>query len=371
MVIRDILKYFENWAPAGAAWEKDNVGLLIGSENEIVNKIFLTLELNEAALQSAIKNKCNLIITHHPLIFHAINKLNFDRSIKNRLIRTLIRNNIALFSAHTNLDFTRDGVSFTLAEKLGLKEIEFLLNQDSNQYKVTVFVPQDYVDKLSQALFDAGAGVIGDYEKCSFKLKGIGTFQGNESTNPFLGSRQSFEQAEEIRLEVLVNQWNLKKVIGALLKNHPYEEPAYDVYPLKNSNVNYGAGATGILPTPMRQAEFLDYVSRKINSKNIRYCNGKRGKIKKVAVCGGSCSNMLNRALAIEADAFITADVSYHTFEEARGRILLVDAGHYETEIHVVEKIRKRLSEFLKETNENIEIVTYSGNTNPVKFLIK
>jgi len=371
MIIRDILKYFEKWAPKGAAWEKDNVGLLIGSQNQKVNKIFLTLELNNDSLKSAIKNKCDFIFTHHPLIFHPIKKLNFDNSPKNQIIKTLITNNIALFSAHTNLDFTKDGVSFTIAEKLELENIRFLTPQISNQLKLIVFVPADYADALSEVLFSAGAGIIGNYSKCSFRSTGEGTFEGNYSTKPFIGSKNNFEKVNEIKLEVLVNKWDLKNVLKVLLENHPYEEPAYDIYPLRNINPNFGSGAIGVLKEPIKSTEFPDYVAEKIKSRNIRYCKGKAGKIKKVAVCGGSCANMLNDAISANADAFITADVGYHVFEEAQNKILLIDAGHYETEIHIIEKVKKRLNDYIKSSNENVGIVVYRGNTNPVKFLIK
>ncbi len=371
MVIRDILTYLEGWAPQGAAWEKDNVGLLIGSKERKVTKILVTLEINQAALESAMKNGCELIITHHPIIFKPIKKLDFDNSARNRLIKTLIQKNISVIAAHTNLDFSRDGVSFTLAEKLNLQNIDFLEKQESNQYKLTVFIPEDYVDNFSESLFRAGAGVIGEYNKCSFRSSGTGTFEGGEFTNPFLGKSKTFEKVKETRLEVLVNSWNLGKVISTLLENHPYEEPAYDIYPLKNKNANYGAGAVGYLKNPLGENDFLKYVSQKINSKNIRYCKGKKRKIKKVAVCGGSCGSLVNKAIEAGADAFITADVGYHTFEESAGKILLIDAGHYETEIHILAKIKKRLLEFSKQVGNNIQIITYSGNTNPVKFLIK
>ncbi len=367
MMIRELINYLEEWAPRGAAWERDNVGLMVGTEKSEVKKIFLCLELNPKALDEAIRQKCNLIITHHPFIFRPIKKINYSRDTKSELLRLLIKNDISLYSAHTNLDFTVDGVSYSLARKLGLKNIKFLKNEEANQFKLVVFVPSNKVQSVADAMFEAGAGEIGNYSKCSFSSGGTGTFEGDENSNPAIGKKESFEEVEEIRLEVLVHSWKLNSVIKALLKAHPYEEPAYDIYPLKNKNVNYGYGAIGQLDKSLSRKEFLDLVVKKLNCKNLRYTENK-GRIRNVAVCGGAGADLINDAIRANADAFVTADIKYHDFEEANGKILLVDAGHYETEVHILDVLKKRIQNFYKEKNKKIEVIKFRGSTNPVKF---
>ncbi len=367
MMIKELVSYLEEWAPPGAAWEKDNIGLLVGAENQKLKKIFLCLELNRDSLEAAIKQNCNLIITHHPFIFKPFKKINFTKDPKAELLKQLIKNDIALFSAHTNLDFTKDGVSYELANRLGLKNITFLKSQEANQLKIVVFVPNEFLENVSTALFDAGAGIIGDYDKCSYRLEGTGTFFGGEETSPVVGEKGKLEKVSETRLEVLVDQWKLNKVIKALLKSHPYEEPAYDIYPLKNKNVNYGFGAIGELERTYSQKEFLDLVIKKLKCKNLRYTEGK-GRVKKVAVCGGSGADLLNNAIISGADAYVTADIKYHTFEEARGKLLLIDAGHYETEVPVLDVLKKRIINFLNEHNYTVDVIKFKGSTNPVKF---
>jgi dinuclear metal center YbgI/SA1388 family protein len=365
----ELIKYLEEWAPPGASWEKDNIGLLVGKKTTEIKRIFLCLELNKRTLDEALKLNCNFIFTHHPLIFRPLKNLNFTNDIKKQLIAQLIKNDIVLYSAHTNLDFTKDGVSFELARRLKLQNVSFLEYEEANQYKLVVFVPQNYSEKVSSALFLSGAGIIGDYSNCSYYGEGTGTFLGNNFTNPKFGKKLKLEKVKEFRLEFLVNKWKLNNVLTALKNSHPYEEPAYDIYPLKNKNVNYGVGAIGNLKEPMTEKNFLSFLSKSINSKNIRYCKGKKNKVSRIAVCGGSCSDKYKAAISAGADAFVTADVGYHTFEEAQGNILLVDAGHYETEVHSIDAVERKLKKFLKLNNSKIELFKFKGNTNPVKFL--
>lgn len=363
----NVIKYLEQWAPPGAAWEKDNIGVQIGSKNRNISKIFLCLELNEKALKEAIKKNCNFIITHHPFIFTPLKRID-TANHQSQLIEILIKNDITLFSAHTNLDFTKEGVSYTLADVLGLKNIRFLENEKENQFKLVVFVPEKDIEKVSDAVYAAGGGKIGEYSKCGFHLTGEGTFEGSNETNPHIGRPETFEKVTEIRFETLVDAWNLNKVVTALLESHPYEEPAYDIYKLNNQNSNYGFGALGEMEKSLTHNEFLELVCKKLKTGNLKYCKGKNGKIKKVAVCGGSGADLIGTAIGNKADAFITADIKYHSFHDAEGKILLIDAGHYETEVPVLNVIKQKLDEFLKLNNEKIEVVKYSGSTNPVRF---
>jgi len=367
MTVGELIKQIEDWAPPGAAWEKDNVGLLVGSRGDKLKNILLSLEFDEEVLKEAIKKKCNFVFTHHPLIFSPIKNLDFQKSKQAKLIQQIIKNNISLFSAHTNLDFIKDGVSFELAKVLKLKNIKFLEQESGNQFKVVVFVPSSHLEEVSEALFSAGGGIIGNYQNCSFRINGTGTFKGNEETNPFIGKKGKTEKVEEVRIEIIVDAWNLSKVINAIKKFHPYEEPAYDIYPLKNKNTNFGAGAVGELDKELTEKEFLNFVSTSLKIGRLKYCNGSGKKIKKVAVCGGSGSELLPNAINSEADAFITADIKYHTYHDAVGRILLIDAGHYETEIVVLNFVKKKIENILR-NNDSIKVYKYSGNTNPVKF---
>lgn len=367
MNVGELIKQIEDWAPPGAAWEKDNVGLQIGSRGDKLKNILLCLELDDEVLKEAIKKKCNFIFTHHPLIFNPIKKLDFQKDNQAQLIQKLIKNNISLYSAHTNLDFTKDGVSFELAQMLKLKNVKFLELAEGNQFKISVFVPEESVEKLSAELFNSGAGIIGNYENCSFRLKGEGTFKGNEKARPVIGKKGKVEKVNEIRLELIVDVWNLKNAINAIKEFHPYEEPAYDIYPLKNKNTNYGAGAIGELTNELSEKEFLKYVTTLLKTGRLKYCSGNGKIIKRIAVCGGSGSELLNNAINSRADAFITADIKYHTYQEAYGRILMIDAGHYETEIGSLNAVKRKIDAILLKNN-SIKVYKYSGSTNPVKF---
>jgi dinuclear metal center YbgI/SA1388 family protein len=368
MTCNEIFKYFEDWAPKEISWQKDNVGLQVGSGKRKVTNILLSLELTDKVVEDAIKKNCNLIITHHPLLFHSLKKIDTFNDKSSRLIEKLIKNDITLYSAHTNLDFTKDGVSFELAKILNLKKINFLVNLKSNQNKLTVFVPLTHVNQVSKAIFEAGGGIIGEYSSCSFRTPGKGTFKGSGKTNPLIGKKENYEEVEEIKLEVLVNSWKLRNVLNELIKVHPYEEIAYDIYPLENYNVNYGAGAIGELERPLSRNAFLSYISKKLNIKNFRFTEGRNTSIRKVAVCGGSGSDLIRDAISSGADAFITADIKYHSFHDSNGEILLIDAGHYETEIHSLKEVKKKLTNYINSKNTDIKIFRYNGSTNPIIF---
>ncbi len=368
MTCNDIIKYFEGWAPREIAWQKDNVGLQVGSTNRKVKNIMLCLELTDSVLDDAIKKRCNFIFTHHPLLFRPLNKIDTETNKISRQVEKLIKNDITLYSAHTNLDFTKDGVSFELAKVLKLKNIRFLHNAESNQFKLTVFVPGEHAEKVTGAIFEEGGGIIGEYSGCSFRTEGKGTFTGSAKSKPSVGRKQVRESISEVKLEVVVDSWKLPGVIKSMIKAHPYEEVAYDVYPLNNLNVNYGAGALGELETSMSRKDFLKHVSEKLRAKNFRYTGGKSGRISTVAVCGGSGSDLISDAVKSGADAYITADLKYHTFHDYSGKILLIDAGHYETEIHSLNEVKRRLEKFIGGRKSNTKVFKYGGSTNPIIF---
>lgn len=367
MICKEIIKYIEEWAPKEIAWQKDNVGLQIGSVDRKIKNILLCLELTNEVIDDAIKKGCNLIVSHHPLLFSPLKRIDLQNDKNSKLIERLIKKDITLYSAHTNLDFTKGGVSFELAKVLKLKNIDFLSRAKSNQYKLAVFVPAEYIEKVADAIFEAGGGKIGGYNNCSFRTSGTGTFKGSANSNPAIGEIGKYEKVNEVKLEVLVDSWKVKQVLAALFKSHPYEEVAYDIYPLENSG-NYGAGAIGEFENPLSKTDFLKFISTQIKVKNFRYVDCPKNKIKKVAVCGGAGSDLLNEAIYANADAFITADIKYHLFHDAKSKILLVDAGHYETEIHSLNELKRRLTHFIGINNSNIKIFKFNGSTNPIIF---
>jgi dinuclear metal center YbgI/SA1388 family protein len=367
MKCSDIIKYIENWAPKDIAWERDNIGLQVGNSSRRITNIMLSLELNEKVLKQAVNKNCNFIITHHPLLFRPLKHIDTEKDPAAKLVEKLIKKDITLYSAHTNLDFTKDGVSFALARKLLLKNIKFLKNIPGKLFKLVVFVPENSISKVADAIHLKGGGIIGNYSHCSFRTKGMGTYKGSQESNPTIGEKGHLESVDEIRLEVMVDSWKIKNVITALLSVHPYEEVAYDIYPVLNDNVNYGMGVIGELENPMNRNLFLSHVCDSLITGNLRYAEGKSRSIRKVAVCGGSCSDLLEIAIASGVDAFITADIKYHSFQDAAGRILFIDAGHYETEIHSIIEVQKKLNHFI-DKNSGIKVYKYNGSTNPVIF---
>ncbi len=367
MTGNDIIKHIEDWAPKSIAWERDNVGLQIGSLKRKVSNVMLCLDVTQNVVDEAIRKKCNFIFSHHPLLFHSMKSINTDDDEHSLIIEKLIKNNITLYSAHTNLDFTLGGVSFELAKTLKLKNIKFLENLKSEQLKLVVFIPKDSVEEVADAIFNSGGGAIGNYSNCSFRSSGTGTFKGSKESNPAIGEREELAIVDEVKFEVLVDKSKLSKVVSAMLNAHPYEEVAYDIIPIANENTAYGMGAIGNLEKELTEKEFLVYVSQNLKLKNLRYTKGQSKKIKTIAVCGGSGSDLFKQAIQKNADAFITADIKYHTFQDAQNKILLIDAGHFETEIHSLNAVKEKLQQLMsKKVKANI--YKYSGSTNPIIF---
>jgi dinuclear metal center YbgI/SA1388 family protein len=364
-----ISKHLEEWAPLGAAWNKDNVGLQAGKLERELKNILLTLDITAEIVDEALTKNCNLIISHHPLLFFPLKKINLDNDSKSQIIEKIIKNDITVLSYHTNLDFTKDGVSFQLAKKIGLSEIKFLSPSTTKRKKIIVYVPVQSVELVAEALFSVGGGVIGNYDKCSNRINIKGTFRGSEETKPFIGKAENFEIVDEIRLEVIFDEWNINNAIKTIKETHPYEEPAFEVYEIDNPNFQYGAGAIGILDQEMPEREFLDKLANDLSLSNLRFTRGSGKKINKVAVCGGSGSDLLSTAISQNADAFITADVKYHTFQDAEGKICLIDAGHYETEVPILEEVKNRIDSFLLSHQSNSKVLVSEKNTNPIEYL--
>jgi dinuclear metal center YbgI/SA1388 family protein len=364
-----ISKHLEEWAPLGAAWNKDNVGLQAGKLEREIKNILLTLDITAEIVDEALTKNCNLIISHHPLLFFPLKKLNLDNDSKSQIIEKVIKNDITVLSYHTNLDFTKDGVSFQLAKKIGLSEIKFLSPSTTKRKKVVVYVPIESVEIVADALFSIGGGIIGDYEKCSNRINIKGTFFGNELSSPVIGEKGNFETVDEIRLEVIFDEWNINNAIKTIKETHPYEEPAFEVYEIDNPNFQYGAGAIGLLEEELDETEFLANIVDNLALSNLRFNKGTGKKIKKVAVCGGSGSDLLSIAISQKADAFITADIKYHTFQDAESKICLIDAGHFETEFPVLQEVKNRIENFLLSHQSNSKVLVSEKKTNPIEYL--
>lgn len=367
MTVRDVQNILEAWAPPGVAWERDNVGLQVGDASKTVRKILVTLDVSEDVVREAVRKRVDLIVTHHPPLFRPLSSLlQYDK--RGSIVYALVKSEIALYAMHTNLDFTYNGVSFALADKLGLKDTSFLMEHPHALRKIAVFVPENHVDRVSEAMSARGAGVIGKYEHCSFRLEGTGTFRGGAGAQPFAGRVGQLERVREIRLEMIAPTWKVNDVVQAMKTVHPYEEVAYDVYVLDNESVNYGTGAIGGLPKPMALKSFLDLVKRRLKVPFLRYSGKTRRRIQRVAVCGGSGSDLLDVAIGKNADAFVTADVRYHTFEAAADRIVLVDAGHFETEVPSLETIVRYVQKHPAVARRGVQIFRSSTNTNSVYY---
>jgi dinuclear metal center YbgI/SA1388 family protein len=366
MKIAEIEQMIESWAPKWTAWERDNVGLQVGDRTRNVTSVLVALDVTEQIVREARAKNVGLIVSHHPLLFQPPTAVTASTDI-GRLILQLVKSKIALYSAHTNLDFTKHGVSFALAERLGLTNIRFLSPLKGTRAKIVVFVPQGHVDGVAGAMSAAGAGVIGEYESCSFRLSGTGTFRGSLETRPFIGQAGQLETAEEVRLEMIAPRARVQAIVTAMKRVHPYEEVAYDVYPLDNDDPNYGMGAIGELKRPRPLKAFLQHTKRALKAEALRYTGDPRRRVKTVAVCGGSGSELLPVALSRNADVFITADIRYHTFH-ATGGLALVDAGHWETEHVILEPLAERLRQAARERKERLQVYVTRYSTNPTHY---
>ncbi len=369
--IRDVAEALETWAPPGSAQSYDNVGLQVGDAQRRVARALVALDLTPAVVEEARAHGATLILTHHPLLFRPLRRLTPDGFVSGLAFR-LAEAGIALYSIHTNLDAARGGVSFALAEQLGLTDVRFLEPQPESLYKLVVFVPRSHFEAVREALAAAGAGRIGDYEACAFAVEGKGYFRPGEEANPFIGEAGGpLEAVDEVRLEVETARWDLDRVIRAMKAAHPYEEVAYDVYPVLQPATRVGLGAIGRLPEPEPLPAFLRRVSERLDAGSLRYVGDDEARIGTVAVCGGSGSQFVRHALRAGADAYVTADVTYHTFfdvldVEGRPRLAFIDAGHYETEA-VTEKL---LCEWLQARFPSVAWMRTRTRTSPIRSYV-
>lgn len=346
MKLTEIIQIIEKEIPVQLQESYDNNGLQLGDANSEILKALISLDLTMDVLIEAKSENCNLIITHHPPIFSAVKTIE-SNDVLGAMIYFAIKNDIAIYSMHTSFDKYKYGVSYALAEKLLIKNIKVLSPEKNVLRKLITFCPKIQSEALRKALFSAGAGHIGEYDSCSFNTIGEGTFRALEKANPFVGAKGDLHIEQEVKIETIFPFWKQNAVIKALLAHHPYEEVAYDIYLLENRLENSGLGMLGNLEKELEKEDFLSFVKGKLKIESLRFNNSFKGKIKKLALCGGAGSSLIREAISSGADAYITADLKYHEFQAASSDILLIDAGHYETEIFALNAIKSLLSEKL------------------------
>jgi dinuclear metal center YbgI/SA1388 family protein len=364
MIVQDVINHLEELSPLAYAEDFDNIGLLVGDKNTKVSGVLVTLDTIESVVDEAIENKCNLIVSFHPIIFKGLKKLTGNNYVE-RVVMKAIKHDIAIFAIHTALDNAINGVNDMICEQLNLIHRKILIPQIGTIKKLSTYIPKNDLMKVRDALFQAGAGSIGNYDNCSFNTDGIGTYKGNTKSNPTIGTKGITEEIQEIKLSVIYAKHLETQILQALFKTHSYEEVAYEIVTLENKNQEIGMGMIAELPEALDEITFLNQLKLKMNTKAIRHSQLLNKPIKKIAVLGGSGSFAISAAKAMSADVFITADLKYHDFFQADNSILLADIGHYESE----QFTKTLLVAYLIKKIPNFAIVLSNTNTNPVKYL--
>ncbi len=364
MLLQTIIQHLESFAPLHFQESYDNSGLIVGDKSRQISSILITLDITEDVVDEAIANNCELIISHHPLIFKGIKSITGSNAVEKCLIKA-IQGNISIYAAHTNLDSVNGGVNSRICEKIGLLNCRILSPVKNQLLKLVTYVPVNHVEAVRSSLFSAGAGVIGNYDQCSFSASGFGTFRGMEDSNPFVGTKGEMHVEQETRLETIVPRHLVPGVITALKSSHPYEEVAYDLLPLENNYDSVGIGMTGELSEPTGENEILSRIKEIFGCQMIRHSALLNKKITKIAVCGGSGSFLISKAIAEKADLFISADFKYHDFFEAEKKIVLADIGHYESE----QFTKEVLKEIVLKKFPTFALRLSEVKTNPVLYL--
>jgi dinuclear metal center YbgI/SA1388 family protein len=362
MIVNDIISIFENFAPSALQESYDNSGLIIGNKYLPIKNILITLDCTEEVVDEAIENNCNLIIAHHPIVFGVIKKLNGENYVE-RVIIKAIKNDIAIYAVHTNLDNVINGVNGKIAQKLNLLNTKVLAPKNNILKKLITYIPSSHFEKVQNALFEAGAGNIGNYSECGFSINGIGTFKANGLAKPFIGEAQKRHTENEVKLEVLMPFYMQNKITAALVKAHPYEEVAYEIIAIENTYLGIGSGLIGELETELLSSEFLKLLKEKMELNVIKFTPFDK-KIKKIALCGGAGQFLLKKAINEGADAFISSDFKYHEFFDAEKTLMIADIGHYESE-----KFTKELMfDLIIKKNPTFALFLSKINTNPVNY---
>lgn len=361
--IQQIIQQLETLAPPAYQESYDNSGLIVGNPQAEVSGILISLDATEPVIEEAIARNCNLIVSHHPIVFRGLKSLTGKNYVERTVIKA-IKNDVALYAIHTNLDNIQSGVNRRISERLGLQSVRILAPKTDTLHKLVTFAPLADADKILQALGEAGAGQIGNYRNCSFRTTGTGAFQPNDQAKPHIGEAGKLEQVEEQRIEVVYPAHLATQILKALRAAHPYEEVAYYQQALMNQNQEVGSGIIGELPEPLSGDDFLAHLKKSMQLTVVRHTNLLEKPVQRVAVCGGSGSFLLPHALRQRADAFVTADFKYHEFFDADGQLIIADIGHYESEVFT----KDLLWDFLSEKFVNFAVHLAKVNTNPVFY---
>ncbi|HEY6063554.1 MAG TPA: Nif3-like dinuclear metal center hexameric protein [Chitinophagaceae bacterium] len=365
MKISEIITYLESQAHPSLQEHYDNAGLITGQAGWECSGIICSLDATEEVVKEAVEKKCNLIIAHHPIIFGGLKKINGNNYVEKTTI-TAIKNDIAIYAIHTNIDNVIGGVNGKIAKMLGLKNISILSPKENVLKKLFTFAPVDKAAQVRNAIFTAGGGHIGNYNECSFSSEGMGTFKAGEGTNPYVGEIGRLHQEKEIRIEVIFPSFLENTIVTAMKAVHPYEEVAYDVISLSNSYPSIGSGVIGEWPEMIDEKKFLMKVKEVFTVPVIRHTSFLNKPIKRVALCGGAGSFLISKALAAGADAYITADIKYHEFFDANSRMLIADIGHYESEQFTIDL----LQEILGQKFPTFAVLKTKVKTNPVHYFL-
>jgi dinuclear metal center YbgI/SA1388 family protein len=363
MKISQVISFLETLAPPSLQESYDNAGLITGDRNAECRGILVSLDATEEVIREAIAKDCNLVVAHHPIIFKGLKRLTGSNYVERAIIRA-IRGEVAIYAIHTNLDNMLAGVSGYMAKKLELQNIRILQPREQTLKKLYTYVPLSHLEQVRLAIFEAGGGGIGNYSECSFSVEGTGTFKAGEGTRPFVGEQGIRHVEKEMKLEIIFPGWLEKNVVGALRQAHPYEEVAFEVIRLDNRFSNTGAGVIGEWKEALGEKEFLDKLHRVFRVQAIRHTPLRDKPVQRVALCGGAGSFLISRALSQEADAYISADIRYHEFFDAEGRMLITDIGHYESEQFTIDLLKEEIEQKFP----NFAVLKTGVNTNPVQY---
>ncbi|RPD44632.1 Nif3-like dinuclear metal center hexameric protein [Hymenobacter sediminis] len=361
--VQDLARVLERAAPLAYQESYDNAGLQCGDPQMEVRGVLIALDCTPAVVDEALRRGCNVVVAHHPLIFKPLKRLTGANEVEQTLLKA-IRHDVALYAAHTNLDNVRHGVNRKLAEKLGLTNLRILDPKPGLLAKLITYVPLTHTEAVLQALYQAGAGQVGDYSECSFRTEGTGTFTPGAGTDPFLGRRGEAEVVREERVEVLLPLHLQQTALRALRQAHPYEEVAYEIVKLENTNQDVGSGMVGELPEPLSPQQFRQRLKQALGVPVVKHTEFEQP-IRKVALCGGAGSFLISKARAAGADAYVTGDLKYHEYFAAEGRLLLCDVGHFESEQFTGEIFRDLLADNFGST---FALLIAETLTNPVRY---
>ncbi len=364
MKIKNVINFLESNAPIVYQEDYDNSGLIVGDVNDIITNVLITLDCTDEVVDEAVEKKCNLIISHHPLIFSGIKSITGKNYIERTIIKA-IKNNISIYAIHTNLDNVKHGVNSIIADRIGLINQKVLEPKIGVMRKLVVYCPNNYLSKVSKSLFKAGAGSIGNYSECSFVSEGKGTFKPSDNAQPFIGKKNENTVLTENKIEVVFPFHKQNEIIKEMIRSHPYEEISYQIFNILNHNNNIGGGIIGDLKKPSSSIDFLNKIKIKMKTSCIKYTKLVKKNVKTIAVCGGSGSHLLSTAISRNADLYISSDFKYHDFFNAEKNIIIADIGHYESEQFTKELI----FDMLTNNFTKFGILLSKINTNPIKYL--